>query len=118
MINVITSSKSSFLDAVIDLFNGVSNLSPMAIHSKARLLACTVLSSLCFTFLTNAQTCYNSSTAINGKPFPPLIEATTEDLITGLESGLFTSVDLVNVRWASSQVRHNILMGYRHTRRG
>ncbi|KAK8040602.1 hypothetical protein PG991_000390 [Apiospora marii] len=35
-------------------------------------------------------------TAIGGKPFPPLIEATLEDLVNGLESGLFTSVDLVN----------------------
>lgn len=37
-----------------------------------------------------------SSTAINGKDFPPLIEATLEDLVSGLDSGLFTSVDLVN----------------------
>lgn len=28
--------------------------------------------------------------------FPPLIEATLEDIMTGLEMGLFTSVDLVN----------------------
>ncbi|KAI0476478.1 amidase [Xylariaceae sp. FL0804] len=28
--------------------------------------------------------------------FPPLIDATLEDLVTGLEKGLFTSVDLVN----------------------
>lgn len=48
------------------------------------------------TVFTNAQTCSNSSTAIGGKPFPPLIDATLEDLATGLESGLFTSVDLVN----------------------
>ncbi|KAK3330055.1 amidase [Apodospora peruviana] len=37
-----------------------------------------------------------SGKAINGKPFPPLIEAGLEDLAAGLESGLFTSVDLVN----------------------
>ncbi|KAJ4397522.1 hypothetical protein N0V93_001753 [Gnomoniopsis smithogilvyi] len=37
-----------------------------------------------------------SSTAINGEDFPPLIEATLEDLVSGLDSGLFTSVDLVN----------------------
>ncbi|KAL2396246.1 amidase [Exophiala dermatitidis] len=43
----------------------------------------------------SAQLCYNQSTAINGTPFPPLIEATTEDLAKGLEAGLFTSVDLV-----------------------
>ena len=41
------------------------------------------------------QSCYNHRTAINGTAFPPLIEATTEDLTRGLESGLFTSVDLV-----------------------
>lgn len=32
---------------------------------------------------------------INGQEFPALIDATTEDLVAGLESGLFTSVDLV-----------------------
>lgn len=37
-----------------------------------------------------------SRTAINGTDFPPLIEATLEDLVSGLDSGLFTSVDLVN----------------------
>ncbi|ORY67374.1 amidase [Pseudomassariella vexata] len=37
----------------------------------------------------------DASTAIDGKPFPPLIKATLEDLVSGLESGLFTSVDLV-----------------------
>ena len=31
--------------------------------------------------------------------FPALIEVTLEELETGLESGLFTSVDLVNVRF-------------------
>ncbi|KAK8099201.1 uncharacterized protein PG998_012442 [Apiospora kogelbergensis] len=36
------------------------------------------------------------STAIGGTPFPPLIEATLEDLASGLDSGLFTSVNLVN----------------------
>ncbi|KAJ9605109.1 hypothetical protein H2200_010499 [Cladophialophora chaetospira] len=45
--------------------------------------------------LIAAQSCLNTSTAINGTAFPPLIEATTEDLVRGLESGLFTSVDLV-----------------------
>lgn len=42
------------------------------------------------------STCANSSTAIDGKPFPPLIEATLDDLVWGLDTGLFTSVDLVN----------------------
>jgi hypothetical protein len=44
-----------------------------------------------------AQTCWNASTAIDSKPFPPLIETTTEDLIRGLETNLFTSVDFVSV---------------------
>lgn len=49
-----------------------------------------------FKVFVTAQMCSTASTAIDGKAFPPLIDATTEDLITGLESGLFTSVDLVN----------------------
>ncbi len=32
---------------------------------------------------------------VQGKPFPGLINATIHDLATGLDSGLFTSVDLV-----------------------
>lgn len=39
----------------------------------------------------------NSSTAIDGNVFPPLIEATMEDLIRGYESSWFTSVDVVQV---------------------
>ncbi|KAI1613970.1 amidase [Exophiala viscosa] len=64
----------------------------MATTSLLRLLAVTWFA---LSGLVHSQECFNSSTAINGKAFPPLIEATTEDLITGLESGLFTSVDLV-----------------------
>src|ERR1700744_305167 len=45
--------------------------------------------------LVPAHLCWNQSTAIKGTAFPPLIDATTEDLVRGLESGLFTSVDLV-----------------------
>lgn len=64
--------------------------------SSVRLLACAALTAFGFNLCSQAQTCYNASTAINGKYFPPLIDATTEDLVKGLESGLFTSVDLVN----------------------
>lgn len=41
---------------------------------------------------------YGDGTAfwVDGTPFPPLIEATLEDLALGLEMKLFTSVDLVN----------------------
>lgn len=38
------------------------------------------------------------SALVNGKPFPRLIDVTVDDLIIGLESGQFTSVDLVKVR--------------------
>ena len=47
-------------------------------------------------FTAAQQVCSNSTTTISGKPFPSLLDATTEDLIVALESGLFTSVDLVN----------------------
>ena len=52
-----------------------------------------------------AYGCLNK-TSINGISFPDLIEATTEDLIAGLESKLFTSEDLVNVR-------HNLESNYK-----
>lgn len=45
-----------------------------------------------FRVLVNAQSTCNTTTS----RFPILIDATTESLETGLESGLFTSVDLVN----------------------
>lgn len=41
---------------------------------------------------------------IAASPFPLLIDVTTESLETGLESGLFTSVDLVHVRFRASGV--------------
>lgn len=75
-----------------------------------RLLACSLLTAICFNS-GSAQVCRNSSTAIGGKPFPPLIEATTEDLITGLESGLFTSVDLVNVSYLASTCLSALFLG-------
>ena len=48
-----------------------------------------------FSFLANAQSSCNA-TSINGTPFPSLLDVTAEDLLVGLESKLFTSVDLVN----------------------
>lgn len=48
--------------------------------------------SLVLGVLINAQSTCNSTTS----KYPILIDATTESLETGLESGLFTSVDLVN----------------------
>jgi hypothetical protein len=68
----------------------------MAFLSAAKLLLL-AYAALPWHVVTNAQSCYNATTAINGKAFPSLIDATTEDLMSGMESGLFTSVDLVNV---------------------
>ena len=40
-----------------------------------------------------------SNLLVKGKPFPSLLDVTLEELTVGLESGLFTSVDLVQVRY-------------------
>ena len=45
------------------------------------------------------QTCEPGSFLVKGKPFPSLLDVTLDELTTGLESGLFTSVDLVKVRY-------------------
>ena len=71
---------------------------PMAFSTPLRLLTYSLLASFWGTVWANAQVALPCSnrTAINGTPFPSLLDVTTEDLISGLESGLFTSVDLVN----------------------
>jgi hypothetical protein len=71
---------------------------PMAFSTPIRVLTYSLMASFWANVWANTQVvlpCSNR-TAINGTPFPSLIDATTEDLISGLESGLFTSVDLVN----------------------
>ena len=71
---------------------------PMAFSTPLRVLTYSLLASFWANVWANTQVvlpCSNR-TAINGTPFPSLIDTTTEDLISGLESGLFTSVDLVN----------------------
>jgi hypothetical protein len=70
----------------------------MAFPNPLRVFAYSLLTSFWVNVWANTQVvlpCSNR-TAINGTPFPSLIDATAEDLISGLESGLFTSVDLVN----------------------
>lgn len=47
----------------------------------------------------------NATTAIDGNAFPPLIEATIEDLILGYEMSWFTSVDVVQVLRLSLQYK-------------
>lgn len=49
-----------------------------------------------FAVLISAESICNATTSINGTPFPSLLDVTIEDLMIGLESGLLTSVDLVN----------------------
>ena len=69
----------------------------MAPLTTMKLFAYSLLSTACLNWCATAQPgCANTSTSINGMAFPSLIDVTTEDLIGGLESGLFTSVDLVN----------------------
>ena len=68
----------------------------MTLSSTMKLLTCALLTSFCGHFYTSAQSS-SPGTSINGTSFPSLIDVTTEDLIGGLQSGLFTSVDLVNV---------------------
>lgn len=43
------------------------------------------------------QVCELRNHPVKGQPFPSFIDVTLDDLTTGLESGLFTSVDLVTV---------------------
>ena len=68
----------------------------MALPASFRFLAVLLLLSSLVNLWAIAQS-YLRSTLINGVAFPRLIDATTEDLAAGLEAGLFTSVDLVNV---------------------
>jgi len=68
-----------------------------------------LLVSLSLSSLITAQSCSGRSTAINGTAFPSLIEASTEDLVSGLESGLFTSVDLVTAYIARIQELNSTL---------
>lgn len=83
----------------------------IASRASFKMLLHYLVALLPFNFLASAQTCFNTSTAIDGKSFPPLIEVTTEDLIRGLETNLFTSVDLVNAYIARiREVNHTLHM--------
>jgi amidase len=76
----------------------VHSFQAMAAPTTLRIILYSLLTASWVNVWTNAQVALpcSNSTAINGTPFPSLIDATAEDLISGLESGLFTSVDLVN----------------------
>lgn len=67
----------------------------------ASIVACHLLGQV-----ATARPClgWNSSTAIDGNSFPPLIEVTTEQLIRGYELSWFTSVDVVQVLILSLQI--------------
>ncbi|MCJ1373951.1 hypothetical protein MMC20_005181 [Loxospora ochrophaea] len=64
-------------------------------HLKMSIFSLFSLLSLWLLTTVVAQDC-STTPLVNGKPFPSLIDVTVEDLATGLESGQFTSVDLVN----------------------
>lgn len=63
-------------------------------HDKMRISLFQYFLVLCSGISLATSTC--NLTTINGTPFPSLIDVTLEQLAVGLESGLFTSVDLVN----------------------
>lgn len=52
------------------------------------------LASQCLGYQTNLMTC-TSTQLLKGEAFPTMIDVTLEDLVYGLETGLFTSADLV-----------------------
>lgn len=58
---------------------------------------------LVWTFLSFTCAQRSGGTSYNDTLFPSLLDATTEDVIVGFESGLFTSVDLVNAYIARIQ---------------
>lgn len=59
-----------------------------------QLLIFQCLLTLCCGFSTAISSC--NATSIHGTLFPSLLDVTLEELAVGLESGLFTSIDLVN----------------------
>jgi amidase len=61
---------------------------------------------LVYPFLLQAQT---NITAVNGTPFPSLLDVTIDDLVEGLSTGLFTSVDLVSAYLARIEQVNPIL---------
>lgn len=77
----------------------------MALFSIKQLLCRFLVLSVISQLGTYAATSCVNETSINGQPFPSLIDVTAEDLISGLERGLFTSVDLVNVKSGSPFVK-------------
>lgn len=61
--------------------------------------------------------CLADAWVVRGKPFPSFIDVTIEDLAIGLETGLFTSVDLVKVptlETFDSDKIFGLICGYRH----
>ncbi len=69
---------------------------PKAVSMHLSSACKTLLWSTALASLATATVGNCPGTAIHGRPFPPLIEATLDDLSRGLSTGLFTSVDLVN----------------------
>ena len=83
------------------LFPGLDTLFVSSIDSSARIrpnmrLAIGIAVLASSLSRCAAQLCSPYATSCNGTSFPALINATLDDLQTGLSQGLFTSVDLVN----------------------
>jgi amidase len=80
--------ESLVLEIVLHLFVAFA-----ALHAMARFWH--IVSYVATAWLSFAPLLVGANT-VKGKSFPTLIEATIDDLNSGLSSGLFTSVDLVN----------------------
>lgn len=94
MDRLFTHGRSLLVILVVSLYcSGTANMLASSLTQKFIAFAVTAV---CVCEGQSSTTRTNSSTAIDGKPFPPLIEATLDDLVWGLDTGLFTSVDLVN----------------------
>jgi len=104
----LSSSRARYLQSVLRLLIlglALLSLSTMA-FSGGNLLTTSIVT--CY-LLSQADTAragigWNSSTAIDSRAFPPLIEATIEHLIHGYEKSWFTSVDVVQVLILSLQI--------------
>lgn len=104
-----------FLVSIVLLPPVLRAFEAMAFPTFLKVVLYSLLTSSWVNARTDAQVALpcSSCTTINGMPFPSLIDATTEDLISGLKSGLFTSVDLVNAYVArimevSQSVSHDV----------
>lgn len=83
---------------MFNLYSVHLTVAAMKFLTASFVLTCTELLSWSSLLSTSfAAPAHPSSSNGTASTYPGLLEATTEELVTGLESGLFTSVDLVKV---------------------